>query len=154
MRGALLVFFVFATSGCTSPALKNTEPRQHEIRVFSLNAVFNYVSSRDREYSELIQKKTVIEKKLKELQDKGAPSSEILVYREGLETIASAEEKHKGRIYSLIKTAVREYSSRNSIDFVFNIADGGIYADRKYDITEEIVLEVKRIEKRSDPAAR
>jgi Skp family chaperone for outer membrane proteins len=68
--------------------------------------------------------------------------------------ILEEEESFRAGILRRINQAVTEIASDTGIDFVLNIGDEVIYARGKYDITEDVIREMLKTEKRSDPSVR
>lgn len=152
MRAAFLVS-TFLILSCAGLIPEQVSERPQEIRSFNLKAVFDYLASRDDEYNQLLHQKKNIEEQI-DLAEQNEALSELELLKEKLQEFAEEEERVKLQIYAEIERAVTSYASRNGIDFIFNTTEGGIYADRKYDITEEIVFEIRNIERRRGPASR
>ena len=152
MRTAF-IFSAFLVVSCAGFIPQESPERPQEIRSLNLKAIFDYVASREDEYNELIQRKINLNEQISRAEENEA-LSELELLKEQLQNVSEDEERIKTRIYAEIERAVTSYASRNGIDFIFNTTEGGIYADRRYDITEDIVIEIRNIERRSGPASR
>ena len=75
------------------------------------------------------------------------------LFRE-LEDLARQESRLKKKVYPGIYSAVKIVAKRRKMDFVLSMDDGLLYADSRYDITGEILQELKTIRARSDPLVR
>lgn len=75
------------------------------------------------------------------------------LFRE-FDEIARQEGRLKKSVYPGIYSAVKNVAKRRKIDFVLSMDDGLLYAESAYDITGEVLQELKTIRARSDPLVR
>ena len=68
--------------------------------------------------------------------------------------ISRQESRLKKNVYPGIYAAVKNVAKRRKIDFVLSMDDGLLYAESAYDITGEVLQELKTIRARSDPLVR
>lgn len=75
------------------------------------------------------------------------------LFRE-FDELARQEARLKKNAYPGIYAAVKNVAKRRKMDFVLSMDDGLLYAESAYDITGEVLQELKTIRARSDPLVR
>ncbi len=132
------------------------------IRYVNLRTVYAFLLNRDEKAERLNEKRnklaaSIEEEKtllLKESGDRDALYRKINSNRQKLEELAAEEESHKARLLNRIKSAVKIVAESSEADFVLNLGDEVIYGKKKFDVTEDVLKELERIESRSDPVSR
>lgn len=155
------ICFVLLLFSCSSQQKAQTQPDQLNIRYMNLGTVFEYVVKRDTEASELKKLRKKLEDDLAGAEEELASSvdkksSEIKIsgIRKNLMSVVRSEERVKARIYSQISASVKITARKTGADFILNISDDLLYAKTKYDLTEDIIREISKQEKRSEPVSR
>ena len=132
------------------------------IRYMNLKAVYSYVLNRNRDALDVKKKLDLKMERMREIErDLDAPPGDHVTlldeYRQLAADLAALRGRgkyYKGIILTQIDRAVRNVSRNMEIDFVINIGDELIYAKKEYDITEEVILEITRLDARRAPEAR
>ena len=154
----LSILFLFS---CTS-LKKSTKTEETIIRYVNLEAVVNYTKNSDKEVVNKLNKKkklintiTNIEVLLlKTHKNKKKLQLELKKSKKQLDKIAKSEVKTKKELLNKINISVQKIAKQINADFILNIGDEVIYAKKKYDITEEIIKEYIKQEKKTAPVSR
>ena len=155
-----VLFFCF--SSCSSYKRNDTELKNCSvIRYMNLNSIYQFMQTRDKEAKGIRLTKSRLEKQIKSagnrlLQGKGNKQliKTINAYRKKLELVKNKENIIKKRLLISINVAVKRVAKRINADYILNIGDEVIYARKKYDITETILREILRLERRKSPVSR
>jgi hypothetical protein len=75
------------------------------------------------------------------------------LFRE-LDDIARQETRVRKKVYPAVYAAVKAVAKRKKYDFVLTMDDSLLYSESRFDITGEILQELKTIRARSDPLVR
>lgn len=156
MRRGLLItaclFKVLVLLSCS--ARNNNVPGNYVIRYVSMNAVFDYVYNNSNEAQELKRKSDTLVKKIDEMENSSEKISrpELVFYKSELAKIRDQEKKLKSEFYLRIKNAINAIATRYNADFVLNSGDGVIYSRSEFDITSDVLREIKNQESRRSPA--
>ncbi|MFC1670786.1 OmpH family outer membrane protein, partial [Spirochaetota bacterium] len=75
-------------------------------------------------------------------------------YEKELIRINNIEIKIKTTLLNKINTAVKRVAKKIEADFILNLGDGVVFARKKYDLTEEIIREILKLERRKSPVSR
>jgi Skp family chaperone for outer membrane proteins len=148
---------------CSCSYLKNKEDHAPPtIRYMNLKAVYNFILNRNRDALDV--RKKVDEKlaRLKEIEraleepatDHVALLDENRQLTAELSSLKSRSKYYKAKILSQIDRAVKNVASTLKADFIYNIGDELIYAKKEYDVTEEIIREIVRLNERKSPESR
>ncbi|MBP7738974.1 MAG: OmpH family outer membrane protein [Spirochaetes bacterium] len=132
------------------------------VRYMSLKAVYSYALGKNRDA--LYVKKKLDQKlaRMKEIErDLNEPSGDHVAildeYRALAADLAALRGKsryYKGILLTQIDRAVKNVAKKKEIDFIINIGDELIYARKEYDVTEDVILEITRLDERRAPEAR
>jgi len=71
-----------------------------------------------------------------------------------LSDLKGRSKYYKAKILSQIDRAVKNVAKTIKADFIYNLGDELIYAKKEYDVTEDIIREIVRLEERRSPEAR
>jgi Skp family chaperone for outer membrane proteins len=142
---------------CSSVPFGKSSPST-VIRYVNIKAVYDHVLKIDSELIEKSKKRETLLDKKKSLaasagssKNKEEVEAEIKLIDDELSFLAINEDEVKLRIYKKISTAVRDIARRRKIDMVLNMGDSLIYAKKEFDITEDIIDEIKHSEDQADP---
>jgi len=132
------------------------------IRYINLRTVYAFLLNKDEKAKQMDEKRSKLETALeddknlllKEEGDKETLYQRIKSNRQKLQELAVDEENHKAKLLNKIQAAVKNIAESSGADFIFNIGDEVIYAKKKYDVTEDVLSELERLESRSDPVSR
>ena len=158
----LLFFCVAAAASCSLFKKKEIGGGQMTVRYLNLKAAYDFALGRNRDALDVRKQIDVRLSRMRELErllDEPATDHVALLdeYRRvagELNALKARSKSYKARLLSRINRAVKNVSNRIKADYIFNIGDELIYAKKEYDITEEILRELVRIEERSAPEAR
>jgi Skp family chaperone for outer membrane proteins len=160
--GTAIVALLVAASVSCSNFKKKEEPAPPVIRYMNLKAVYNFSLNRNRDALDV--KKKLDEKlaRMKEVQgDLNEPATDHVALLEEYRTLDAELSALKGRtryyktkLLGQIDRAVKNVAKSLKADFIYNIGDELIYAKKEYDVTEEIMREIIRLEERSAPESR
>jgi len=160
--GAALLALVTAALAACSDMKKTDQGLPPVIRYMNLKAVYSF--SLDRSRDALDVKKKLDEKlaRMKEVEggleepstDHVALLTEYRALDGEMKDLRGRSKYYKTRIMALIDRAVKNVAKSIKADFIYNIGDELIYAKKEYDVTEEIMREIIRLEERSAPESR
>jgi Skp family chaperone for outer membrane proteins len=121
-----------------------------------LNSVYDYVYSNSNEALDVQRKLDSLNKKISDIenQETGGSRSELLYYKSEVVKLKDQEKKLKTDFYARIHTALKNTASKHNVDFILNSGDGVVYSRPVYDLTNEVIKEVKSLEKRTSPAGK
>ncbi|MCL1864592.1 MAG: OmpH family outer membrane protein [Spirochaetes bacterium] len=149
-RMFLFILLMVITS-CSMIGFNNTN--NHVIRYINLNAIYEHLYNNSNEAQELKRKMDSLNKKIYDVENAkaSASESELNYYREEMAKLKEQEKQIKSGFYSKIKSALETIANKYDADFVFNSSDGLVYSKSEYDITDEIIKELKSINERTSP---
>jgi len=132
------------------------------IRYMNLKAVYSYALNKNRDALDVKKKLDRKLERMKEIErDLNEPSGDHVAALDEYRTLAAdlaalrgRSRYYKGIILTQIDRAVKNVSEKIKIDFVVNIGDDLIYARKEYDVTEDVILEITRLDERRAPEAR
>jgi Skp family chaperone for outer membrane proteins len=159
--GAAILALATVLAACSD--MKKTGPEPSPIiRYMNLKAVYNFSLNRNRDALDV--KKKLDEKlaRMKEVEgDLDEPSTDhvalLAEYRAldtELKSLRGRSRYYKAKIMAQVDRAVKNVAKNARADFIYNIGDELIYAKKEYDVTEEIMRELIRLEERSAPESR
>ncbi len=145
MKLYVITFVLMLVMSCSFR--KDTAPIDGQIiRTFNLKAVYTYLYEQTPGTSELMEKYRFFKTKLSELEKSKGKSDESLRkhYLEEIDKIESRNDIIKEKILNLVKRNVRQVSIRNGYDIVLNGDTSVLYSRNTFDITSEILQEIKQ----------
>jgi Skp family chaperone for outer membrane proteins len=162
---AILLIALAAVACSTVPPVARIgekSPQPVVIRYVNLPAVYETLKKKSDTARRIMADKEAVRKELDLAQEeillssgeKKAAVERMKALRLRYNAILEEEESFRAAILRRINQAVTEIASDTGIDFVLNIGDEVIYARGKYDITEDVIREILKAEKRSDPSVR
>jgi len=148
-----ILFFIIALIATSCSARNNNTSNDYVIRYLNLNSVYGYLYSSSNEALDNKRKIDALNKKIDEIEkaESGGSASEINYYKAEIVKAREAEKKLKSEFYSRIKTAVNNVAVKHNADFILSSGDGVIYSRPVYDITMEVIKELKSLEGRTSP---
>jgi len=146
-----LFILLIALASCSAGDLISSN--RHVIKYINLNAVYEYVYNNSNEAQDLKRKIDSLNKRIYDAENakESGSKSELNYYREEMIKLKEQEKQLKSGFYSRIKSAVDSVAEQHNADFVFNLSDGLLYSKSEYDITNEIIKELKSIDERTSP---
>jgi Skp family chaperone for outer membrane proteins len=159
----ILILAAAAVMSCSSMGKgKKGDAGMPVIRYINLRAVYGFLLNRDEKARQMNEKREKLLAEIEEYKnlllmegdDREAIYQKLNNSRNKLQEIAEQEESYKGKLLSRIQTAVKNVAEASGADFVFNLGDEVVYGRKKYDITDDVLKEIERIESRSDPVSR
>jgi Skp family chaperone for outer membrane proteins len=159
---ALIAGLVLASSCSYFEKKEPSDGRGIVIRYMNLKAVYTFVLNRNRDATEVkkqAEKKIARMKELdRELDEPGTDHVALLdEYRQiksEAEALKSKSKDYKAKLLNQINRAVKNISAKIKVDLILNIGDELIYAKKEYDITEDIMREIIRLDERQMPESR
>ncbi len=155
MRGLpgilICVLMIFS---CASVNQKTSA--DYVIRYINMNSVYEYVYNNSSEAQSIKRNSEILNLKIDEIETSSqtGTKSELLSYQAELARVKEQEKKLKSELYARIKTAVKNTAAKHNADFILNSGDGVVYSRPVYDLTNEVIKELKALEVRSSPAAK
>lgn len=149
----LLKIFIFSLTAFSCSAANNINSGDYVIRYVNLKSVSDYVYNSSNEARELKTRIDSLNKKIDELEKSGISGSatELTQYKSEMIKAGEQEKKLKSEFYGRIKTAVSNVALKHNTDFILNSGDGVIYSRPVYDLTSEVIKELKSIGERTSP---
>ena len=166
MKKIITIFFFLAhlfLINCASLNKKSVENADNLIiRYVNLKVIYNYIINRDVEAKNILKSKKIIIQELRELEDKLLISKEnikellhlVKTKRDDIKKIEDEIISKKTEIYRKINMAVKKTARKLGIDYILNISNEVIYAKKKFDVTEDVLRELLRFDKRISPVSR
>lgn len=148
----MLTNIIFILSVVSCSAGKNITG-DYVIRYINLNAVYNYMYNSSNEAQEIKRKTDSLNKKIDEMENSTAnvSKSELAYYKGEVSKLKEQEKKLKSECYLKIKTALNNIAAKHNADFIFNTGEGMVYSKPAYDVTNEVISEIKSLEVRTSP---
>ena len=161
-RGFAIVMIAASAASCSNFLKKDAVPPPPVIRYINLKAVYDFLLNRTRDALEVKKNYDATASRLREIEvergeesrDTDALEDEFLRLKVEHDALKKAMKGHKVKLLSRIDRAVRNVAKKMQVDFIHNIGDELIYAKKEYDVSEEIIRELVRIEDRSAPESR
>jgi len=160
---ALILIFILLFFSC-SYIKKGTKTAEDQlvIRYMNLNSIYNFMVNRDRDALKIKREREKILERLNDIKHqiiiiKSKNDKLLKEYNQknkDLKEIELKGELYKKKILSQINISVKKVANRIKADYIFNIGDEVIFSRKKYDVTEEIIREIIRLEKRTAPVSR
>ncbi|PKL16979.1 MAG: hypothetical protein CVV49_13485 [Spirochaetae bacterium HGW-Spirochaetae-5] len=148
--------FLFCLIIFSCGSVKTKDSADYVIRYINLNSVYDYVYSNSNEALDIQRKLDSLNKKISDIenQETGGSRSELLYYKGEVVKLKDQEKKLKTDFYARIHTALKNTASKHNADFILNSGDGVVYSRPVYDLTNEVIKEVKSLEYRTSPAVK
>ena len=152
-RFSIISAAVFTLTLLSCSARSNNTGSDYVIRYVNLNSVYEYVYNNSNEAQEIKRKTDSLNKKINEIENSEVTVSktELAYYKSEINKLNEQEKKLKIEFYSRIKTAVNSIAARHNTDFILNSGDGVIYSRPVYDLTNEVIKELKSLNERTSP---
>ncbi len=146
----IIVFFLTVFS-CTTG--KNNTSGDYVIKYINMNSIYEYVFNNSNEAQDIKRKIDSMNKKIDELDNSGVNISktELVYYKGETAKLKEQENKLKSEFYARIKTAVNNIAVKYNADFILNSGDGVVYSRPAYDLTNEVIKDLKSINERTSP---
>jgi len=146
-----ILIFALTVLSCSSGNIKTGN--DYVIKYINLNSVYEYIYNNSNEAQEIKRKIDSLNKKIEDVENSGSGGSkaELNHYKSEISKEMEREKKLKSVFHSRIKTAVNSVASKHNADFVLNSGDGVIYSRPVYDITDDVIRELKSITDRTSP---
>jgi Skp family chaperone for outer membrane proteins len=161
MRSAAVICVVVLAilSSCSYFKRKDEAGPPPVIRYLNLKATYDFVLNRNRDALDVRKKLDEKMARLKEIEsDLDQPATDHVAlldeYRGLAAELAALKGKskyYKGQILNQIDRAVKNVAKKLKVDFIYNIGDELIYAKKEYDVTEDIIREIIRLDERKAP---
>ncbi len=154
MRCLLKIFiFIQFTVLLSCTAGNKNITNDYVIKYINMNSVYDYVYNNSNEAQDIKRKIDTMNRKIDESAGStvSVSVSELAYYRSELVKFKEQERTLKSEFYSRIKTAVNNIAVKHNADFVLNSGDGVVYSRPVYDITNEVLKELKSINERTSP---
>lgn len=132
------------------------------LRYVNLQAVYEALLAKSDRAQSLTAQKTEVYERIESVQqalilengDKQALVAEMSSLRKKYDSILEEEKNLKEEIYKQINRALSSLAKESGTDFIFNMGEGLVYGAAKYDMTEDLLREVVKIDRRSDSVLR
>lgn len=163
MRSPVIIMAAAAVliSSC-SYFKKRGEPVPPVIRYINLKAVYNFALNKNRDALDVKKKLDARIARMKEIEeDLDNPASDHVALLDEYRAVSNETRNlkgkskyYKGKILTQIDRALKNLSKSMNIDFIYNIGDDLLYAKKEFDITEDVLREIMRLDERKSPEAR
>jgi Skp family chaperone for outer membrane proteins len=146
-----ILIFALTVLSCSAGNIKTGN--DYVIKYINLNSVYEYIYNNSNEAQEIKRKIDSLNKKIEDMENSGSGGSktELNHYKNEISREREREKKLKSVFHSRIKTAVNSVAAKHNADFVLNSGDGVIYSRPVYDITDDVIRELKSITDRTSP---
>ncbi|MBN2159716.1 MAG: OmpH family outer membrane protein [Spirochaetes bacterium] len=164
MRSSMLICTVALAvlSSCSYFKKKDEIGPAPVIRYMNLKAAYDFVLNRNRDAIEVKKKVDERMARLKEVErELDRPATDHVSLLDEYRTVTAElfalrgkSKYYKGQILNVIDRALKNVAGRLKVDFIYNIGDELMYAKKEYDVTEDVIREVVRLEERRAPESR
>jgi len=159
---ALFAGLMLASSCSYFEKKEPSDGRGVVIRYMNLKAVYTFVLNRNRDATEVKKQAEKKIARMKELDraldepgtDHVALLDEYRQVRSEVEALRTKSRDYKAKLLNQINRAVKNVSAKIKADMILNIGDELIYAKKEYDVTEDIMREIIRLDERQTPESR
>jgi Skp family chaperone for outer membrane proteins len=159
---AILTVALAVPTSCSYFKKKDNIGLPPVIRYMNLKAVYNFILNKNRDAldvkKKLDSKITRMKEVERELEEPATDHVALLdEYRQlavELSGLKGRSKYYKAKILNQIERAVKNVAKSVKADFIYNIGDELIYAKKEYDVTEDIIREIARLDERKSPEAR
>jgi Skp family chaperone for outer membrane proteins len=160
--GVLIAALALVSSCSYFTKKEPTNGREIVVRYMNLKATYAFVLNRNRDAVEV--KKQIDGKiaRMKELEreldnpatDHVALLEEYRKLRGELDALRSKSRSFKAKFLNQINRAVKNIAVKIKADLILNIGEELIYGKKEFDVTEDIMREILRLDERQLPEAR
>ena len=153
MRPVLFLLVAVLTAACSAPYLSGSEGDGYVIRYVNMNTIYDYELSRSNEAVSLRAKREDLLKKISAAESAGREGGgrQLEHYRSELLKVEEAQKKLKAAIYARIKKAVESVAGRHEVDFMLGTGEGVVYSRPVFDLTDDVIDELEKMNKNSSP---
>jgi Skp family chaperone for outer membrane proteins len=139
---------IFSCSG-----LNKKTSNDYIIRYVNMSLVYEYAYNNSNEALELKRKIDAFSRKIEDAENSevSVSKSEIKYYKSEIVKLREQEKKLKSELYAGIKAAVNNTAGKYNTDFILNSGDGVVYSRPAYDLTFEVIKELKSLNERTSP---
>lgn len=152
-RLAEIFVFIFCLNIIACSARSNNTSNDYVIRYINLNLVYEYVYNNTNEARDIKRKLDSFNKKIEDLENSEDKSSisDLYRYKNEIVKLKEQEKKLKSELYSGIKAAISNIAVKHNADFILNSGDGVVYSRPVYDLTYEVIKELRSQNERTSP---
>jgi len=155
-RFSILIGIIFLVS--CSTASKQGKVVKPLIRYVNLKLIYENMTASSRRVQNIKYEYSMKEKLLNTLIQKKevnpVEKQKIERLKKRLKSLKNQEHIMKSKIYRKIKIAMKRIANKYNIDFILNLGSDVLYSKKNYDITEDVLFEIKKLNKRSAPVLR
>ena len=160
--GAMTAALVLILSCAFFSKKEPNDGRGVVIRYMNLKAVYSFVLNRNKDAVEVKKQADKKIARLKELDrgldepgtDHVALLDEYRRVRAEIDLLKGTAKSYKSKVLNQINRAVKNVATRVKADLILNIGDELIYAKMEYDVTDEIMREILKLDERRMPESR
>ena len=136
-----------------SCATGNNMSGDYVIRYINLNSIYEYIYNNSNEAQVIKRKRDSLIKKIGEMEtsETSVSKTELNHYRNELIKIREQEKTFKNESFVKIKAAIDNVAAKHNADFILNSGDGVVYSKPVYDLTYDVIKELKSLNKRTSP---
>jgi Skp family chaperone for outer membrane proteins len=118
-----------------------------------MNTIYDYELSRSNEAVALRAKREDLLKKVSAAESAGREEGgrELEHYRSELQKVEEGQKKLKAAIFAKIKRAVESVAGRYEVDFILGAGEGVVYSRPVFDLTDDVIDELEKMNKNSSP---
>ncbi len=150
MKVLIVIICSFLVS-CSAFTLKKDRKDEIHFRYINLKVVFDYFALKDKSIINNMNRRSELLKRLS-LQNLSDP--EKIKLHKQLNLITKKHVIFKKKSYNIINVALKSYARSDEIDFILNIGEQVVYANKKFDITDEIINKAIVLKRRSSAVSR
>ena len=142
MKKIIFVFIAIAYAfSCTPEYKRNTG----NIRYVNIKKVCDFLDQKSPEYSRIYFE---IRKCKNEISQAQKLSEHYDRLNDKLESLEEEMNAYKRKNYQLIENILEQVSDKHGLDFILQYSEHVIYARKKFDITDEVIREIIKLEER------
>jgi len=155
MKISLIILIILLFS-CSSINKKDNLNFQCRIRYVNIEAVYVFFLNKNPESNIIIKQKTDLVHDIKKMRSMktGDISSTLKNKFKAMENIERQIEQIKSGILKKINRALKITAKEFNADIILNSSNQVLYGNDNLDITEEVIREIIRTDKRSAPVSR
>lgn len=156
------IFLFCIVSGCATE--ERIAERNVRIRYINLTIVFDYMVSTDPEARQMRKQRKELSSALGDIErvlmtEPDTEKRKSLAmkrrdYGEQLRSLLGREDYYKRKFLQDMNRAIDDVAVRMRIDYVFNIGEGLVYSRKDFDVTEQVLKELRKVKKRNAPQSR
>lgn len=162
----VIFLFVLIFSVVLSACDATSKVRERELRVsyVSIRILFEFVVKRDADARSVqVQKDVLIKQREKLITDiqsetdntkKDSLESQLKKLAIRIKDFQRKEDRQKTRIYKIIDNSLARVAKRMGLDYILNRGDAVVFSRNEYDVTEDVIQEIIKLQKRNAPVSR